>query len=286
MEVAARSQSDDELELAVENIAAADVPATLASLASQPGLDAAEMRKLLVRRWADSNPAAAAAWAVKFPEGELRNTALEQISLAWANADLPSATAWLGDLPAGDSKRIATMATAYEAARTDPIVALELGSTLAPSRERDELLAFAVSQWATDNLAAAMDWAGKISDRGLREETFAAIAVASATANASTAATLIVNALAPGEAQTRAVVAITQRWTQVAPADAAEWISMFPELPLRDAAVDNLVGLWSLNDSPAAANWVNGLPGGSLRDSALHAFAAHQPLRDSAPGSQ
>lgn len=273
--VASRSRSDDELQLAVETIAAADIPFKLDTLAAKSGPDAAEMRKLLVRRWAESDPAAAAKWAMQFPEGELRKVALEQVATAWADSDLTSATAWLRDLPDGESKQVATMATAYEAGRTDPLMALELASNLSPTRERDELLTYAVSQWATDNFAAAAEWAGKISDASLRQEMLAAIAVAAAAGNAPAAATLVANTLAPGEAQARAAVAITQRWTQVAPADAAAWISQFPEIPLRTAAVENLVGLWGLNDSQAVASWVNGLPGGSLRDSALQAYAAN-----------
>jgi hypothetical protein len=57
-------------------------------------------------------------------------------------------------------------------------------------------------------------------------------------------------------------------------------VEQFPELPLRDAAVENLIGLWAMSDAPAAANWVNALPDGALRDVATQAFAANQSQSD------
>lgn len=273
----------EEIELAVENIADADLLALLESLGAQTGPTAMETRQLLLRRWADRDAAAAAAWAIQFPEGPVRSSALEQVAIAWANSDLKNTAAWLRDLPDGESKQVATLATAYEATRSAPLTALDLASNLAPTSERNELLAHAASQWATDNFAAAAEWAGKISDADLRQQMLAAIAVAGAGENAPAAAAFIANSLTPGETQARAAVSITQRWTQSAPPDAAAWISQFPDLPVRDAAVENLVGLWAQHDSAATANWLSALPSGSLRTTAINAFAANQSQFDSTP---
>lgn len=262
------------IERAVENVADADVPAALENLASRAGATAMEMRKLLVRRWAGRDVVAAAAWATQFPENSIRSSVLEQVAIAWANSDLASTTAWLHDLADGESKQVATLAAAYEATHTDPIAALELASQLPPARERNELLTHAVSQWATADFATAAAWAVEIPESDLRQEMLAAVAVAAAEENGPAAATFLANALAPGEIQSRAAVSITQRWSQVAPLDAADWVSQFPETPARDAAVENLVGLWVMNDSPAAANWLNTLPDGSLRTTAINAYAA------------
>jgi hypothetical protein len=275
----APAPSDAELELAMENIGTADVLATLDSLASSTEPTATELRKRLVRRWAENDPAAAATWATQFPEGEIRNTLLEQIALARADADLADAVTWLTELPTGESKHVAMLATAYEAARTDPVVALELAATLPPTRIRDELLVHAVSQWAGTDFAAAADWIGNIPEITLREELFAAAATAAATEHASDAATLIAGVITADDPQARAAVAIIQRWAQTSPTAAAAWLEQFPELPMRGAAVENLVGLWAQSDSPAAARWVSSLPSGSLRDSALHALEAVNPAQ-------
>lgn len=273
----------EEIELAVEKVAPADVPAALAALGAQTGPAATEMRQLLVRRWAERDVAAAATWATQLPEGAPRNQALEQVAIAWAETDLDDATAWLRDLPDGEGKHLATLSTAYEAARTDPLVALELASKLPASPARDELLVHAVSQWATADFAAAAGWAGQIPEADLRQNLLSSIAVAASAENASAAAGFIASSLAPGETQTRAAVSITQRWTQSAPQDAAAWIAQFPDLPVRDAAVENLVGLWARQDSPATANWLSALPSGSLRTTAINIFAANQAQFSATP---
>ena len=112
---------------------------------------------------------------------------------------------------------------------------------------------------------------------------FAAIAVAAAGENAPAAAAFIANSLTPGETQARAAVSITQRWTQSAPQDAAAWITQFPDLPVREAAVENLVGLWAQQDSAATVNWLNTLPNGTLRSTAINAFTANALPFDGQP---
>ena len=139
-----------------------------------------------------------------------------------------------------------------------------------------------MSQWATADFATAAAWAVEIPESDLRQEMLAAVAVAAAEENGPAAATFLAQALAPGEAQSRAAVAIAQRWAQVAPQETADWVSRFQDMPARDAAVENLVGLWAMNEPRGAADWINTLPDGSLRTAALHAFTAGVPQPDDA----
>jgi hypothetical protein len=136
----------------------ADLPAELDLLTRDPDQAADELRQLLVRRWAESDAPAAATWASQLPEGPIRCAALEQVAIAWANTDLPVAADWVRALPESDSRAASTLALAYEAARTEPVLALELAGALPPTRERDELLAHAVSQWAVGNSTIMSCW--------------------------------------------------------------------------------------------------------------------------------
>ena len=58
---------------------------------------------------------------------------------------------------------------------------------------------------------------------------------------------------------------------------AASWVSQFPDIPMRDAAVQNLLALWTSQDAEAG-NWVRELPVGALRDSGITAYG--QALAD------
>ena len=273
--IEAETDSDrrsEALERAAESVSDADLPAMLDSLARDLSPSAAELRQLLVHRWAETNAPAAAAWATQLPEGPARRAALEQVAITWANADLPASAGWVRTLPEGDGKQAATLGLAYEAARTEPVMALDLASTSPPTRERDDLLVHSVSQWADTDSAAAAAWAASVPDPSLRQHLLAAVAVASAEQDGAAAATLAVNGLVAGEEQDRAVVSIVQRWVQNSPQAAASWVSQFPDIPSREPALQNLLALWTAQDAEAAGNWLRELPAGSLRNLGITAY--------------
>jgi len=197
---------------------------------------AVDVRRNLVRRWAESDPAAAAAWTATLT-GPAYVEALEQVAIAWGDAELSAASDWVAGLPEDGAKRVAMISLGYEAARTNPLKAVAVACGIPATPERDELLAHAVSQWATSDSAAAFDWALQIPDFVLRERLLAAIAVATARNNGANAALIVATFLSPGDAQNRAAVAVAQRWSQVSAQSAAEWVGQFPHKPLRADAV-------------------------------------------------
>jgi hypothetical protein len=268
------------LERVAQSVSDAGLPVMLDALARDSSPAAADLRQLLVRRWAESDAPAAAAWTAQLPDGLVRRAALEQVAIAWANSDLPAATAWIQAMPAGDSEQVAALSLGYEAARSEPVTALAVASALPPGPQRDDLLVHAVSQWATADSATAADWAAKVSDANLRQRLLAAIAVASAETDGATAATFAVQSLGAGDEQDRAVVSIVQRWAQNSPSAAASWVAQWPDTPFREAATQNLVALWTAQDSPAAAAWLGELPEGALRTSGFSAYSQALADRD------
>ena len=214
----------------------ADLVVTLNKLVGDTNSAAVDVRRNLVRRWAESDPAAAAAWTATLT-GPAYVEALEQVAIAWGDAELSAASDWVAGLPEDGAKRVAMISLGYEAARTNPLKAVAVACGIPATPERDELLAHAVSQWATSDSAAAFDWALQIPDSGLRERLLAAIAVATARNNGANAALIVATFLSPGDAQNRAAVAVAQRWSQVSAQSAAEWVGQFPHESLRADAV-------------------------------------------------
>jgi hypothetical protein len=84
---------------------------------------------------------------------------------------------------------------------------------------------------------------------------------------------LAVKSLNPGDDQDRTVVAVVQRWAQKSPAAVAAWVAQFPDTPVRTAATENLIAVWTSKDSEAANHWVQSLPESSLRRDGLAAYA-------------
>jgi hypothetical protein len=261
---AAEAESDPDrqeqaLVRAEASVSEGALPGALNGLIQDSSSTAAELRRRLVRRWAESDPATAAAWATQLPPGTAHNDALQQVAIAWADSDPPTATRWICALPDDGAKSKVVLGVAYETARTDPVTALEVAGALEPSRDRDEALAHAVSQWGTANPAAAFDWAVQVADTALRQRLLAAIAVASAGQNPWPAATLVAGFLDPGQEQDRAAVSVVQRWASSDPQAAANWVAQFPNTPAGSAAAENLQLGWSSQDNSAAGMWLHKL---------------------------
>ena len=92
------------LESTAGSVSDADLPAMLDSLVRDARPVAAELCQLLVRRWAEADAPAAAAWAAQLSQSPVYRTALEQVAIAWANTDLAAATSWVEALPDGGSE--------------------------------------------------------------------------------------------------------------------------------------------------------------------------------------
>ncbi len=241
-----------------------------------------EQAELMVRRWAEADPAAAAAWSLSLEEGPSREAALQQVAVTWANLDLASALDWIDGIAESEDRERATCAAGYEVARTDPVVALEIASHLAPSAARDDLLIHALSQWAGIDAQAVCDWALQIPEPALRERMVAAAAIGLAELDPEAAASLAADSLEEGVEQDRTAVAIVQRWAQSSPDAAAAWVAAFPEIASRDSAVENLLAIWTPSDAVAAGEWLNALPAGHLRSVAAETYlrALKAPITD------
>lgn len=248
-------------ERAVRSIPLADVPAALNLLLNRADPATVELRDLLVRRWAEEDPTAAATWVGVLTNESDSRALLGQVAIAWANIDLGAAINWLCGLQEGENKNATVLTLAYEAARTEPFTALRLATGLPASHERDELLAHAISQWAATDSVTAAAWADKVPDPILRQRLVASVAIQMAEHDGPAAATLVATTLEKGEEQNRAAVSVAQRWAQKAPEAVASWVSQFPEAT-QDAALQSLLAVWTVQNPEAAQNWLHaaGLP--------------------------
>jgi hypothetical protein len=242
----------------IEAISKSEIPALLGRLLTQTNAEASESSQLLLRRWAETDPASAARWAALLPDEVFsKRSLMEQVALAWLETDMAKAIDWIRALPSSETRDALTITVVYEASRTDPITSLDLASALPEGSGRDDLLVHTVSQWAAEDVETAAQWAAKIPDQKLRDRLTAAIAVASAEQNPVAAATLLARNVRPGTIQNSAAISIVQRWAQQSPQAAADWVAQFPESQLRRTAFEELFA-------------ISGLSGGVTDSSAGH----------------
>lgn len=191
-------------------------PNTLALSAGAGQIDAAEKShpdELVwqLRAQAATNSEAALAAALKIPDGELHNRALEAVCFGLAD--------------------------------TNPAAAVALAQSLHLGDRPGAMLENLVQQWASADVSAALTWARDQPAGQQRDALIARTAMALSRVNASDAAALVANELSPGPTQDEAVVMVVQQWGNQDLVAAAGWVSNFPDTPLRERALEELEGI-------------------------------------------
>jgi hypothetical protein len=264
---------DENVQVFVDSIAFADIPATLQFLQRPEQTQMLQdMQVLLIRKGASNDPQAAAVWAEQMPAGTTRSASIAGVGVVWANQNLVEAARWASALAEGEDRENGLAHVAFEGARTQPIFALELTPKLAPNDARDELVRHAARQWAAQHPAGAVAWAGEITNPTLREQILSDIAAAWGETDPGSAAALAMQSLSGGKLE-EALVGIAQHWVQKEPDRAATWVLGFPET-LQQNALQTVIKLWAGKDAPRAEKWVGSLPPGVQRDTAVDALAA------------
>lgn len=216
-------------------------------------------------RWAKRDPEGALARAAQFPDAEARSNHLGTILREWAKEDPQAATSHALSLPAGKERNDAITSVASGAAATDPEavkrliaqmppgaarnatlsrivsnlgykeprIAAELVLELPPGQQRD-LVHQVIHNFARQDRAGALEWAGQLSS---------------------------------ADARRTAVRQIVQQWSQDDPKGAAEYCVSSPLGTSEILA--NAVGNWARNDASGALAWAGALPDPAQREAAL-----------------
>lgn len=256
----------------VESISYGEIESALDDVAGESGDAILAFQISLVRRWTKNSPVEAAAWSMQVAEGPLARAAPKEVALVWAEVDLPSALTWTLQMPDGDVREMVLSTLGYEAARQEPLRALEIGLSLKPGRERLDLLVHATGQWATQNPEAAGNWALSGDSAEDKERLVCAVAVAAGQVAPEFSLRLAIEQLPAGALQNGVVISIIQRWAQKDPAAAAMWVGQLRAEPLGRIAVRNLIDVWSEFSWDAPADWLVGLTDADLRDAGLCLF--------------
>ena len=252
--VAPTLDSDDQdlaMEHFVNSIPLPQIQAALNSILDDGTSEAGQIRSLLVRRWAENAPEAAAEYAAQLGDATMRLSAVEQISIAWAEQDLPTASQWAAKLPAGDERNTALRNIAYGSAFTAPELAVSLASQLPENNERDDLLEHIAAQWSGSDFEAATTWLTQFPESPLRQRLLVAAALAIAKEDGSTAASFVARFLPPGDEQGRAAVAVAQRWSESSPEAAQSWIKSFPAGAVQESAQERLKEIETVQNTTA-----------------------------------
>jgi hypothetical protein len=229
----------------IEKLPLGDLSAAIAYFRSRLADGAArEIASGLLRRWAGLDPQNAALNVESMPPGLDRLAALNDVAIVWSGLDFDQAVEWIKKWPEENERHAGLMTVSYEAARSNPLAALNVAVAVAPTKERDVLIEHVARQWAAEEPQAAATWAERIEPVSLRQQVLGGIAVEWSDRDPVAAANFAATRLVAGKLQDDVVIGILNRWVQKDPSAAAGWVAKFGEGPLRRTAMDALVNLW------------------------------------------
>ena len=221
----AAAAPEEEIEALVARLDGRLIPEMLERLAADGSDDRfARGCVVLVRRWAETDPLAAANWAGRQPMGHLRREALENVMIMWARADPLAAAEWILRAPDDGEWPALLVQVLSEATRGVPEEAAALALTLPRTTETDAVALRAAAEWAVHSPESAVTWALTIPDEELRARVVGAIAGTWADRDPGAAARCVIERLPEGRPQQDAITGIVQRWRQVDARAAWQWV--------------------------------------------------------------
>ncbi|MCB1096646.1 MAG: sigma-70 family RNA polymerase sigma factor [Verrucomicrobiae bacterium] len=127
----------------------------------------AEAARGFSRAWAGSDPAGAAAWALKLPEGQVREDAISSLSWTWTANDAPAASEWIASLPEGSDRDRGAQALATGIASSLPEEAWQWAISISSPERRGEAASTVVARALAGPVGKSADFASWIESAPL-----------------------------------------------------------------------------------------------------------------------
>ena len=222
--------------------------------------------------WADADPRTAKEWALSLPPGRLRDTAISSVASRSAQRDVAGALSWIAQLPEGKSKQQAQREVAFQWSRTDPRAAVDyIMKNQPPSvQDRDYSYISLIQTWVQKDSQQALEWTRQLADEKMRGVVLEGIIGVLAAQEPQRAAGLL--AEFPTDRRLSATTTVAKVWARSDPDQAAAWALGLPEDNVSANAMGNIVGVIAENDLAKATSLLEQLPPGASRDMAVGNF--------------
>lgn len=243
---------------------------------------------LITMHWAETDPAAALAWARELPDASARRVAVERAFEGWANVDpkaacaallalppgtarsrlagnlvrtlgnrdVPSAIQLIEQMPAGETRNEATQNLAAQWAISDPVAAAAYAAALPPGNARTSALLGVASQWARQDPPAAVAYFSALPPDGTRDAALRDIAGIFVDTDVA-AALALVDRLSSDETKKEAQRDIINRWARKEPRAAADYClrkSLYTDE--QGGALAQVLAEWATQSPEQALAWV------------------------------
>ena len=247
---------------------------------------------LVIREWAQSDPAAALGAALTIQDAQQRDQIISSAISTWASSDFPAAidyTIKIADAgtrgrilqnlataenadraqmfevlmehaPAGSSFQQAMASLLNPWARENPRAAAAAPMQLPQVRSFSHIAGRVVDEWVSSGAdkMEIFSWARSLPEGQGRSQTVNALFGAWAKEDPAGALRALTS-LESGE-KAEALQGIANGWSRKSPADTAAWAASLPSGPERDSVVRTAVNAWVLSSPTEASAFVGRLP--------------------------
>jgi hypothetical protein len=238
------------------------------------------VRPTILQSWASTDPANAAKYYAANPRefammgmmGGGRGPMGGQggasiIASEWARQDPAAALAWASSLTTEKSQ--AMSAVVGEAAKTDPVKAAAMLSSMGGSDLGDAYRSVA-TQYGASDFSAAQAWIRTLPADQQADAMAAAIGGLSNKDPEAAARQLA--QMQDGEAKNRVIGEVIGDWARVNPTGAADLLKKQTDEGAQRDGMRQLMSTWVAQNPTAALEYANSYEAGSVRDSALQSY--------------
>lgn len=190
-----------------------------------------------------ADPLAAARFAETNELSGTHDLILHRVAQLWAAQDTSAALDWAATLGNAHERDEILTDVFLKIAESDPAEAVRIRSRYVTDQKPNAGLEALTQRWAERDFPAARDWALSRTAGAQRDQLIASLAYVQSQTAPFEAATLAVENVSAGRAQTEAVMAVLHQWALRDLAAAEKWVDGFPEGSLRTRAVNELDGI-------------------------------------------
>jgi hypothetical protein len=219
--------------------------------------------------WTRRSPDLASNWVTQSGSGS--QPLLSAVGTTWAEQDPEAAAAWALRLPYANSRKTATVAVAVEWSRQDPESAADFFVEEAAGPEGMDVATVIADVWGTSDPASTANWVESLPEGAVRDQAAGVLATVWATRDVDAASKW--SATIENDSMRQQVIAhLGTTWGALEPDRAIEWLA---SLPYQEAetGLKGAFNSWGVVDRPGMMDWVESAEASTIVDQARRSLA-------------
>ncbi len=230
--------------------------------------------------WARRDPAAAAAAVASLPAGRVQSESISSIAAQWvASGKREEALQWVRQLPEGQGRESALENIFSKWASDNPQQAIAAANAL-PADLRGKVIDSIASGWSRNDPQGVLRWAGSLTDAAQRRDVLGRALTQWADSSPESAAGYLDRLSAEDKAEI--LPRVVDRWASKNTEAAAEWLARQPAGPAKDSAIERIGQKIAAEDHETALSWAVTISDAKRRDRQVESLARDWVRQDAA----